>query len=186
MKNSNEPKPNLVHRLINSTLKFAKEHTDHPSKLSIRKFKYELPESFLKAVDRARLAAGYDVLPRHQHRSLSPSIEQRTSFSSSSSSLSSPVRLDNRDQLKANISCSSSTNDIDRVLTRKIPFRRTPRRHIHRQRQGTTTPIFIPSPPPRFPMMMNPNLMMHRPLRPRTFFPTPIHQRPTVFRFRFS
>lgn len=191
MKNSSESKPNLVHRLINSTLKFAREHVDHQSKLSIRKFKYELPESFLKAVDRARIAAGYDILPRHRHRSVSPSIEQRTSLASSSSSSISPARLDNRDQAKAKISRSSSTNDIDRVLTRKIPFRRTPRQqipnhhHHHQRRRATTSrpPIFIPS-PPRFSMMINPNLMMHRSLRPRAFFPIPIQQRPAMFRFQ--
>ena len=176
MKNSHESKPNIVHRFINSTLKFAKEHTDQQSKLSTRKFKYELPESFLKAVDRTRLAAGYDILPRHRHRSVSPLIQQKTSISSLSSS---PIRLDHRDRSKAHhISCSSSTNDIDRVLTRKIPFRRTPRTQIHHR---TTTPIFIPT-RPRFPMVINPNLMvMHRSPRP----PILIQQRPTMFRFPF-
>lgn len=167
MKNSHESKPNIVHRFINSTLKFAKEHTDQQSKLSVGKFKYELPESFLKAVDRTRLAAGYDILLRHRHRSVSPSIQKKTSTSSS------PIRLDHRDRSKAHISCSSSTNDIDRVLTRKIPFRRTPRTQIHHR---TTTPIFIPS-RPRFPMMINPNLMVHRRIL--------IQQRPTMFRFPF-
>lgn len=171
MKNSNEQKSNIVHRLINSTLKFKKELNDTQSKTSVRKFKYELPESFLKAVDNARITAGYDILPRRRHRSASPVIDQKTS---------SFDRSDNRDQIEPKITYSSSTNDIDRFSTKKVQFRRTPRRQIHHPQ-----PRFF-SPRPPFRMMMNPNFMlMNRSPRPANVLPIRMPQRPAIFRLRF-
>jgi hypothetical protein len=178
MKNSNEQKSNFVHRLINSTLKFKKEHIDNQSKSSVHKFKYELPESFLKAVDNARLTAGYNILPRRRHRSASPAIDQKTSSSSFTDS-------DNEDQIKSKITCSFSTNDLDRISTKKIQFRRTPRRPMQHHRPTTPHPIFF-SPRPPFRMMMNSNLMwMNRSPRPANVSPIPLPQRPAIFRLRF-
>jgi len=83
---------------------------------------------------------------------------------------------------------SSSTNDVDKVSTKKVQFRRTPRGHVPRHRQRTTIPILFPS-RPQFRMMMNPNFMMlNRCRRPPNVLsmrsPIPMQQQP-MFRLRF-
>ncbi|UJR26803.1 hypothetical protein I4U23_008116 [Adineta vaga] len=85
-------------------------------------FNYELPESFLKAVDSARIKAGYDILPRplHHHQSTSPSL------SSSSSAHDTYKYL----QTVSEIFRSTSHDDVPRISTKKIQFRRTPREKI--------------------------------------------------------
>jgi hypothetical protein len=187
MKKSNEQKPNIVHRLLTSTLKFKKEINDNRSKSPVYKFKYELPKSFLKAVDKARITAGYDILPRFRHRSASPSIHQKTSSLSSLSSSSSHYSYNRQEPISKNFR-SSSTNDIDKVFTKKVQFRRTPREPVHPRRQQTTTPILC-SPRPQFRMMMNPNIMMiNRSRRPLNILPmrSPIPmQQQQIFRLRF-
>jgi hypothetical protein len=194
MKKSNEQKPNIVHRLLGSTLKFIKETNDNRSKSPVYKFKYELPKSFIKAVDNARITAGYNILPRTRHRSASPSIHQKmtsssSSLSSSSPSSSSPHGSCNRYQTTTTkMFRSSSTNDIDRVSTKKVQFRRTPRGHVPPHRQRTATPILFPS-RPQFRMMMNPNfMMMNRCPRPPNVLsmrsPIPMQQQ-QMFRLRF-
>jgi hypothetical protein len=161
MKKSNEQKNNFIQRLLTSTLKFKKDNEDVRSKSPVYKFKYELPKSFIKAVDHARVEAGYDLLPQLHRRSSSPS-------SSSHQTTSEHFR-------------SSSTNDIDRVSTKKIQFRRTPRGHV---RQQPKTPLLIP-PRPTIRMMMNPNfMMMNRCRRPPNIMPIRMQQQ-QLFRFRF-
>jgi hypothetical protein len=185
---SNEQKPNIVHRLLSSTLKFKKEHHDNRSKSPVLKLKYELPKSFLKAVDNARITAGYGILPRSRHRSASPSMDQKLRSSSSSLSSSSSFsthRSHHGYQTRPKICRSSSTNDIERVSTKKIQFRRTPRGH---HRPHATTPIFF-APRPQF-RMMNPNfMMMNRSRRPPNVLsmrsPIPIQQQPPIFRMKF-
>ncbi|CAF2432643.1 unnamed protein product [Rotaria sp. Silwood2] len=189
MKKSNEQKPNFVHRLLTSTLKFIKDNENDQSKSSDDTFKYELPESFFKAVDNARTKAGYDILPRHRHRSVpSPSSRQNTfSSSSSSSSSHSPHRLHKDHKVIPKIYQSPSANDIDKVSKKKVQFRRTPREHV-RQHQPITTPrLFLSR--PQFQMMMNPNFMMvNKSRRPQNFIPmrsTIFMQQQPMFRLRF-
>lgn len=186
MKKSNESKLNIVHRLLNSTLKFKKEIHDNRPKSPVYKFNYELPKSFLKAVDKVRITSGYDILPRFRHRSASPTIQPKTSSPSSPSLSSSSYDSNNSHQTRPRNFRSSSTNDIDRVCTKKIQFRRTPRGHVHRQQ--TTTPRLFP-PRPRFCMMVNPNfMMMNRPRRPLNILPirSPVSmQRQPIFQLRF-
>lgn len=179
MKKSKEQKPNIVHRLITSTLKFTtKEAQNDRSKSPVHQFNYELPKSFLKAVDKARVSSGYDILPRFRPRSASPITQQKTS----SSSLASSHNSYEPQQIKSKTFRSSSTNDIDRVCTKKVQFRRIPRRTIQQQQQPTNPLLF--SPRPRFCMMMNPNfMMMNRPRQPFNILPirSPLRQ-PTMFR----
>lgn len=157
MQNSDEQKTNIFQRFINSTIKFTKDLTHElRSKSPDEKFKYELPDSFLQAVDKARLDAGYDILPRHRARS-----------SSSSSS-------DNASSL--NLTKSSSADNLPRISTRKIAFRRS-RPQI---RPPNVQPRLF-SPRPRFPIVMNPNAMIinrphHRPVN---------IMQPRMFRMRF-
>jgi hypothetical protein len=184
MKKSNEQKNNLLQRLFTSTLsKLTKENGDNRSKSPDDKFKYELPKSFRKAVDYARVRAGYDILPhRHRHRSASPLLRQN--LCSSASSSPSPHRSNHRYETVPKFSHSSSTNDIDKVSTKKIQFRRTP----HRQVNHAPTPMLF-SPRPPFPMMMNPNFMMvNRCRRPPNIVPirSPVPmQQQQMFQLRF-
>jgi hypothetical protein len=176
MKKSNEQKNNFVQRLLTSALNFNKEKDDSRSKSPVHKFEYELPESFFRAVDNARIEAGYDILPRHRHRSTSPLTRQ----GSSSSSLS-PHRT------VPKMSRSSSANDIHKISTKKVQFRRTPRAQINHHHQRTI-PIPFSSRPP-FRMMTNPNFMMrNRFSRPPNIMamrsPILMQQR-QIFRLRF-
>ncbi len=187
MKRSHEPKPNIVHRLLSSALLFKKEHHDHRPKSPVLKFKYQLPKSFLEAVDHARNAAGYDLLPRFRPRSASPSIGPKMSSSTSSSlsSSSSSHYFYNQSQAKPKVSCSPSTDDLSKVTTKKVPFRRTARGQVHHH---ATAPVLFPS-RPRFPVMMNPNLMMiNRSRRPPNVLPMRppllMQQQPRFFRFQ--
>ncbi|CAF0963019.1 unnamed protein product [Rotaria sordida] len=190
MKKSNEQKSNFIHRLLNSTFKFIKDNENNQSKSSTDTFKYELPESFFKAVDKTRTKAGYDILPHHHHHHRSvPSSSRHNSFSSSSSlssSLSSH-RLHQDHKTVPKLYRSSSANDIDKVFKKKVQFRRTPRERVHQQ-HPTTTPILF-SARPSFRMLMNPNFMIvDRCRRQRNFIPmrSPrfIQQQP-MFRLRF-
>ncbi|CAF0903006.1 unnamed protein product [Rotaria sp. Silwood1] len=188
MKKSNEQKPNIVHRLLTSTLKFIRDNQNDQFKSSNDTIKYELPESFFKAVDDARTKAGYDILSRHRHQSV-PSSSRQNSFSSSSSSSSSPSphRLQNDHKAKPKIYQSSSANDIDKVCKKKVQFRRTPRKHVQEHQSITIPRVF--SSRPLFRMMMNPNfVMVNRGRRPRNFMPMrpPIFmQQQQMFRLRF-
>lgn len=65
MSKGSKHKKSFFSRLIELTVK-------PPPKAPTRKFSYQLPTSFFKAVDRARLAAGDDILPRIHHPSVSP------------------------------------------------------------------------------------------------------------------
>ena len=133
MKKSNEQKPNIVTSFINfNIIKLKKKTEDNRSKSPVDKFKYELPKSFLKAVDYARVRAGYDILPRRRHRSASPSIHRKTS-SSSSSTASPPSLHRSNKQYQANpkFSRSSSTNDIDKVSTQKNSISSNTSLNIH-------------------------------------------------------
>jgi hypothetical protein len=107
---------------------------------------------------------------------------------SSSSSSSSPYRSYNRHQTTSKIFRASSTNDIDRVSTKKVQFRRTPRGNVPPHRHQTTTPMLF-SPRPQFRMMMNPNfMMMNRCRRPPNVLsmrsPIPMQQQ-QMFQLRF-
>lgn len=171
MQNSNEQKTNIFQRFINTTIKFTKDLTNEfRSKSPDEKFKYELPDSFLKAVDKARLEAGCDILPRRRARSVSPTIS--LSSSSSSSSLS-------------NSNYASNPNLTKVSSTKKVAFRRSrPRQTPPAQvRQQNVQPRFF-SARPRFPLAMNPNMMMiNRPHRPVNIPPT--RMRVPMFQMRF-
>jgi len=170
MKKSNEQKNNLLQRLLISTLsKLTKENEDNQTKLSDEKFKYELPDSFIKAVDYARVRAGYDILThRRRHQYASPlNHRNRSSSSSLSSSSSSSSARDKQSRTKPKFSLSSSTNDIDKVSIKKIQFRRVPHGHPPPPHHHQARPRIFISPRPTFPMVMNPNFMLvnkcHRP-----------------------
>ncbi|CAF1435006.1 unnamed protein product [Rotaria magnacalcarata] len=183
MGRSHEQKTNIVHRILNSTLKFIQENITDQSKLSVGTLNYELPDSFFKAVDHARRQAGYDVLPRVRNRSVPPPSSRHNSCSSLSS-LSSE-RSHNDHQPVSKIYQSSSGNNLDTISQRKIQFRRT-----NRQRQPTTNQrLFSSRPPVR--MIINPRFMIASqfrrpqnviPIRPQPVF---MQQRP-VFRLRFQ
>lgn len=74
MLDRNEKKSTIMHRLIDSLIKPPpKKHHEkvQPKKESSHKFKYQLPSSFFEAVNKARVKAGYDVLPRFHNLSAS-------------------------------------------------------------------------------------------------------------------
>ena len=177
MKKSNEPKNNLIQRLLTSTLKFTKINNDiHEQLPDDGKFNYELPDSFIQAVDDARTKAGYDILPHLHHQSTSPSL------SSSSSAHDTYKYL----QTVTEIFRSASNNDVARMATKKVPFRRTPRERVQQQQHHTTAPVLL-SPRATFRMMMPRNFMMfNRCRQPFHFTPMNMRQQPRpMFQMRF-
>ena len=77
MRGANENKTGIVERIINSMVKMPPaEKKKVRVKSPVRKFNYQLPKSFFDAVDNARVEAGYDILPRFHHLSVSPSSEK--------------------------------------------------------------------------------------------------------------
>lgn len=75
MKRGNEQKSSTIHRLLNLLVKPIPEEKQVRSKPpGGQKFQYQLPQSFVQAVNDARIKEGYDVLPRFEHRSSLPSI----------------------------------------------------------------------------------------------------------------
>ncbi|CAF1504586.1 unnamed protein product [Adineta ricciae] len=178
MKKSNEPKNNLIQRLLNSTLKFTKINDDaHQQSPDNGKFNYELPDSFIQAVDNARTKAGYDILPHLHHQSTSPSL------SSSSSAHDTYKYL----QTVTEIFRSASNNDVARMATKKVPFRRTPRERVQQQQHHHTTAPVLLSPRATFRMMMPRNFMMfNRCRQPFHFTPMNMRQQPRpMFQMRF-
>lgn len=180
MKKSNEPKNNIIQRLFTSTLKFTKINNDnHPQLPDDGKFNYELPDSFIQAVDDARIKAGYEILPHLHHQSTSPSL----------SSLSSVHDTYKYLQTVSEIFRSTSNNDVARMATKKVPFRRAPLERVQQQPQQhhhTTAPALL-SPRPTFRMMMPRNFMMfNRSRQPFHFMPMNIRQQPRpMFQMRF-
>ncbi|CAF3373246.1 unnamed protein product [Rotaria socialis] len=182
MPRSHEQKTNIIHRILNSTLKFIQENITDQSKLSVDTLNYELPDSFFKAVDHARTQAGYDVLPRVRNRSAPPSSRHNSSLSLSS--LSSERSHNDHQPVSSTIYQSSSGNNLDVISQRKIQFRRTTR-----QRQPTTTQRLFSS-RPAVRMIINPRFMIasqfRRPQNVISIRPPPVFmQRRPVFRLRF-
>ena len=181
---NNRQKHNIIRRLFTSTFKLNPDIGNRRSQSPLDTFNYELPKSFLNAVNDARLTAGYDMLPRRLHRrSFSSTVEQNTS----SSSLFSVNVLQRGEQARTNIRHSASANDIGKVSTKKVQFRRKPREHVHHSHLLKPPLLFSPRQP--FRMINDPNfLMINRFQRSRTLIPI----RPTLFpqqrhisRFRF-
>lgn len=186
IKKTIEQKTHVVHRLVNSTIKFIQDNINDLSKPSTETLNYELPESFTKAVNNARKQAGYDSLPRFHHRP-ARSSSRRNSCSSSLSSLSSD-QLNEDQQSSSGIYESASINDLDKSMTKKVPFRRKPRQNL--QQPPPPSNLSIHSSQPRRRMPTNPRLVMvnrfPRPrnfvlTRPRMFMP----QQQQMFRLRF-
>lgn len=67
---------------VKPTMK-SKQQNKIRSKSPVQKFKYHLPSSFFKAVDEARLEAGYDILPHFHTLSISRSVHHKPTLSSS-------------------------------------------------------------------------------------------------------
>ena len=161
-KKSHEQKSSLAQRLLSSAFNTSKR--DKSRGRSISPFNYDLPKSFVDAVDHARVQAGYDILPRHRHRSASPTA---------------------RHLITPKLTCSSSTTALHQVPLKKVQFRRTPREQALPVRHPATRPILAPSPRMSFRPMAQPNFMLlsrfRRPMNPMLIR---MPQRP-LFRFRF-
>ena len=164
MEKSNEQKTTRVQRFLTAALKLKNERHERRSASPVKQLGYGLPKSFLHAVDTGRLQAGYDILPRHRDQSAPPSIARKP------------------------LSPSSSFNETDDHVLRKIPFRRRPR-----QQPPTIKPTWSPSPRPAVQLMAHPRSLMlnrsHR-LGPMMPMPSPIRPRlllhpPRIFRPRF-
>jgi hypothetical protein len=135
MKGDNEHKNN-VHRLINSTSESKQKKVEVRSKSPVRKFTYQLPKSFFKAVDDARLEAGYDVLPRFHHLSISPSPHCVTPLSSSSSTSSAHRSIKHHDhQTGPKHAHSLSTSNNKKAPPKKVRFRQTTGKHSHHHKK---------------------------------------------------
>jgi hypothetical protein len=135
MKGENEHKKNIVQRLINSSAKL-QQKKEVQSKSSVHKFQYQLPKSFFDAVDDARVEAGYDVLPRFHHLSLSPSPDRQTPPSSSSSRRSNKQQQEkhrhhSHRQNETKHVHSSSRSDNDNGSPKKVRIRRSNRKRPH-------------------------------------------------------
>ena len=161
-KKSHEQKYSFAHRLLSLALNKAKN--DKTRGRSMSPFNYDLPKSFVDAVDHARAQAGYDMLPRHRHRSVSPVT---------------------RPSITTKLTCSSSTTDLRQVPMKKVQFRRTPREQPLPTRRTAARPILAASPRMSFRPMAQPNFMLlNRFRRPMNPMPMRVPQRP-MFRFRF-
>ena len=96
MKGGNEHKSSTMHRLINLLVKPIPEEKKVRSKPPEgQKFQYQLPQSFVQAVNDARIKEGYDILPRFDHRSSVPSTR--------------PVEKHHRSHQRKNAHAHSST-----------------------------------------------------------------------------
>ncbi|CAF1423467.1 unnamed protein product [Adineta steineri] len=118
MKQGSENKSHIVHRIIISTRKSQPEHEKSRSKSPVRKFQYQIPSSFFRAVDKARLEAGYDILPRFHNPSSSSSSSHRTASLSS-------LALDRSKThyfTKHNDFHSSSIVDADKASSKQVRF----------------------------------------------------------------
>lgn len=115
----------MIHRLMKSTIKPQHEKVRSRSKSPAHKFQYKLPQSFFEAVDEARVEAGYDILPRFHHLSVSKS----PSLSSHRSS-----KNHRHHQTEHKHSHSSSMSDTDDASRKKIRLRRKTRKHSHHHR----------------------------------------------------
>jgi len=131
MKGGNEHKNNIMHRLVNSTLKPQQKKEKSRPKSPVQ-FKYQLPTSFFEAVNDARVEAGYDILPRFHHLSMSPSRHHQTSSSSASHrSKKHHHHHGSHRQTGLKHPHSSSTSDNTKDSPKIVRFRRTTGKHSH-------------------------------------------------------
>lgn len=128
MKKSNEQKGSTRNRLINFLVKPIPEDKKVRSKSPVHKFQYQLPQSFFAAVDEARVDAGYDILPRFHHLSLSSS-NHRQKLSSSSGRSTEKQRHHRSNQQK------NSATPVDHVATKKKQSSEKNQKHSHHHRQ---------------------------------------------------
>lgn len=164
MEKSNEQKTTRVQRFLTAALKLKTERHERRSASPVKQLDYGLPKSFLHAVDKGRLQAGYDILPRHRDQSAPPSLNRKP------------------------LSPSSSFNETDDHVLRKIPFRRRPR-----QQPPTMKPTWSPSPRPAVRLMAHPrSVILNRSHRPGLMMPMPsairprlLFHPPRIFRPRF-
>jgi len=133
MKGANEHKNNITHRLVNPALRPQQDKEKSRAKSPVHKFKYQLPTSFFEAVDDARVEAGYDILPRFHHLSVSPSSHHETSSSSSSHRSKKHHHHHHHSHRQTGLKHphSSSTSHNDKDSPKKVRFQRTTRKHSH-------------------------------------------------------
>jgi hypothetical protein len=141
MKVVNERKKNILQRLIDSILKLKKEKNDDRSESPpVEVLTYQLPTSFFKAVNEARLEAGYDILPHFHNLSVSQSTHRKISATTSTH------RSKNDHQTRHKHVHFSSTSDNDKTSSNKGQSRKHSHHHHHKKvnashRQPNTTSI---------------------------------------------
>jgi len=113
MKVVNERKKNIVQRLIDSLWKSEQVNNEIRSESQVEVLKYQLPTSFFKAVNAARLEAGYDVLPHFHNLSVSQSTHRKISATTSTH------RSRKDHQIRQKHVHFSSTSDNDKTSSNK-------------------------------------------------------------------
>ncbi|CAF3381653.1 unnamed protein product [Rotaria socialis] len=126
------------HGIVDRFVKFASWLQKKPpsenvrSSSIIRTFSYESPKRFLDAADKARLQAGYEVLPYFQQLSIKSSSDLKSSLSSSIHH-SNERRHQLHHQMKARRSQSSCACTDDKAVSKKVRFQLDPIIHSHQK-----------------------------------------------------
>lgn len=136
-KRSND-KDSVLDRLVKFALKLQKPPPPPPpprpknvqSKSTSQPFSYELPQSFLDAVDEARLKSGQDALPRFQN----PSVKLKLNRKSASRAADHPKKSrDHQTKQTRSKSILISRNQTTRA-SKKVRFQLEPPVHSNQQK----------------------------------------------------
>ena len=134
MKKSNKHEHSLPDRLIKLKLQ-REEKKEARSESTAQKFQYELPTSFIEAVDKARMKSGNATLP-HFHR-LWRSASARKELAPSTvhqSKTRKHHRVDLHRTQDKNVK-SPSTSDNDKAFSEKVLSHRKLRKHLRHHRR---------------------------------------------------
>lgn len=127
MKRGNEQKRSTINRLISLLVKPIPEEKQVRWKPAEQKFQYQLPSSFVQAVNDARMKEGYDILPRFDRRSLAARLtrqvdkhQRKKPHASSKSGVDQPIGKSNQlrqQQSQKKLVPTPSTGPLPRKTT---------------------------------------------------------------------